>query len=231
MTVLLVAAEPREFAGLLRLSGAAERLSWPVEWARRAVCSGGEFVMVANGAGHARAGAATAAALERTAPDAVVSFGFCGALDPSLGVGDVFAATAVEAGERRLPAVLPGSERRYSTGVLASIGRVAQTAVEKAALRAAGADAVEMEAFGVAEQAAGAGLPFFCVRSVTDLAGESFALDLNSALQEDGHFATMLLLRDLTTRPGDAAPELFRLWKRCRIAARSLGEFVADCRF
>jgi adenosylhomocysteine nucleosidase len=231
VTVLLVGAEAREFAGLLRHSRQIERLPWNVHWARSAECNGRRFVMVANGAGAARAAAATAEALGRVRPDAVVSYGFCGALDPALGVGDVFVATSVEAGEKHFRAAVPGVKRPFASGTLLTSDRVAATAAEKAALRAGGASAVEMEASGVAECTSKSNLPFFCVRSVTDLYDESFTLDLNLALRPDGHFDTMFLLRGVFVRPVAAAPELVRLWRRCRVAALKLGDFIADCRF
>jgi nucleoside phosphorylase len=196
-----------------------------------AECGGIGFVMVANGAGAATAAAATAEALGRVRPDAVVSYGFCGALDPGLGAGDVFVATSVESNGKRFPAAVPAAGRPFASGTLITAGRVVSSAAEKAALYAVGASAVEMEAAGVAECAAHARLPFYCVRSVTDLSDESFTLDLNAALRPDGHFDTMFLLRGVFTKPAAAAPELLRLWRRCRIAALKLGEFVADCRF
>ena len=48
-----------------------------------------------------------------------------------------------------------------------------------------------MEAAGVAERAAALGLPFYCIKAVTDLAGETMANDFNAALRSDGHFDTM----------------------------------------
>ena len=88
-----------------------------------------------------------------------------------------------------------------------------------------------MEAAGVARAASRAGLPFFCVRSVTDRADESFVIDFDALLRGDGHFDTMLLLRVIVRKPAAALPEVLRLWRRCRVAARNLGEFIADCRF
>ena len=58
-------------------------------------------------------------------------------------------------------------------------------------LHAGGGIAVEMEAAGVAARAEELGFDFYCVRVVTDLAGEDMANDFNMALREDGHFATM----------------------------------------
>jgi adenosylhomocysteine nucleosidase len=229
--ILLVAAEPREFDGLLRFCSGARKLAWPVYWARSAVSGGRQLWMVANGAGAAHAAKAVEVASAACRPEAIVSMGFCGALDPALGIGDVFVATAVDAGGRRFDVRLPQSQARHATGVLASIGHVAQTAAEKARLRAGGASAVEMEAAGVAQFAEAQGIPFFCVRSVTDTASQSFVVDFNKALLSDGHFGTIRLLKCALGNPGKAFPELFRLRDFCRIATRSLGEFIAGCRF
>ena len=232
MTLLLVAAEPREFDGLLRRARGLRRLDWPVAWARSVECGGRRLLLVANGAGAERAARATEAALRRERPGAVASVGFCGALDPALEPGGVYVATSVDAGGCRFPAMDPGAIRPHASGALASVARVARTAAEKARLRAAtGAGAVEMEAAGVARAASRAGLPFFCVRSVTDRADESFVIDFDALLRGDGHFDTMLLLRVIVRKPAAALPEVLRLWRRCRVAARNLGEFIADCRF
>jgi adenosylhomocysteine nucleosidase len=229
--ILLVAAEPREFDGLLRFCSGVRKLAWPVYWARSGVCAGRRLWMVANGAGAAHAGRAAAAACAACRPEAIVSMGFCGALDPALEIGDVFVATAVDAAGRRFDVRLPQSETRHATGVLASIDHVAQTTAEKALLRAAGASAVEMEAGGLAQFAAAHRVPLFCVRSVTDTAGQGFVNDFNKALRSDGHFATISLLTSALGNPGKAFPELFRLRRFCRIATRTLGEFIAGCRF
>jgi len=88
-----------------------------------------------------------------------------------------------------------------------------------------------MEAGAVAERAEAHGLPFYCIKVVTDLASEDMANDFNSALRSDGHFDTMVILRSSLRQPLVRIPELIRLRKRCARAARVLGEFIADCRF
>jgi hypothetical protein len=88
-----------------------------------------------------------------------------------------------------------------------------------------------MEAGGVAQFAASLGIPLFCVRSITDTAGQSFVNDFNKALRSDGHFGTISVLTSALGSPGKALPELFRLRNFCRIATRTLGEFIAGCRF
>jgi nucleoside phosphorylase len=108
---------------------------------------------------------------------------------------------------------------------------VARTAEEKLSLRAGGACAVEMEAAGVAARALEQGLPFYCIRAVTDLADETLHNDFNKALRPDGHFATISILASALRYPALRLPELFRLRKRCVSASRALGSFLADCRF
>jgi len=190
-----------------------------------------DWVLKANGVGARFAAAAVDRALEESRPDAVVSTGFCGALDPGLNVGDVVVATEVAAAGRRFPALEPRGRRAASRGTVVSTDHVVQTAAEKSQLHLSGAIAVEMEAAGVAERAAQHGLPFFCIKAVTDLASEDMANDFNSALRPDGHFATMDILSSSLRQPMTRIPELIRLRKRCARAALSLGEFIADCRF
>jgi adenosylhomocysteine nucleosidase len=210
MGVLIVAADRMEFRGMP---------------ARR------DWILRAGGVGARCAAAAVDRAVKECRPDAVVSTGFCGALDPHLDIGDVVVATAVAGSGRRYPALEPVCKKSPHSGVVASIDHVAETAAEKAALYAEGAIAVEMEAAGVAERAEAYGLPFFCIRAVTDLASEDMANDFNSALRPDGHFATIDILSSSLRQPLTRIPELIRLRKRCARAAMLLGEFIADCRF
>jgi adenosylhomocysteine nucleosidase len=228
MRLLLIASAPMEFRGLRGAGWHPARL--PVDWARFARLGGHEVLLIANGAGARRAASAVDAACEVFQPDAVISTGFCGALDPRLGVADVVVGTSVAA-DRRYEALPVSSEAAHHSGVICSIDRVAQTAAEKRRLRAGGAMVVEMEAAGVAARAQARGLPFYCVRVVTDLAGETMANDFNASLRADGHFDTMGILRETLRRPLARLPELCRLRQRSVRAARVLGDFFADCRF
>jgi len=231
MRILMVAAESREFAGVLTHAREVRPASTRVDWSRRASLGGHELLLVANGAGCRRAAAALDAACDVFHPEAVVSTGFCGALAEELTVASVVVATEVASMRQRLPA-RPVAGRMHSTrGTIWCSERVARTAAEKKTLAARGACAVEMEAAGVAARALDRGLPFYCVRAVTDLAGESLANDFQAALRPDGHFDTMLILRSTLRHPSARIPELFRLSRRCARAARALGDFFADCRF
>src|SRR5579872_4523464 len=229
--LLLIAAEAREFSGLWKYCRKVRKLDWPVHLAKAAELNGREVVMAANGAGAVRAAQAVAVAGSFEQPGFICSMGFCGALDNEMRVGAVFVAERVQTNGGEYPALPPQSGRRHCTGVLASIDHVAQTAEEKRELRVRGAAAVDMEAAGVAAKAAELKVPFYCIKSVTDLAGENFHLDLNAALRADGRFDTMRIITASCRRPLSTLPELLRLGRRAHMASQTLGEFVADCRF
>jgi adenosylhomocysteine nucleosidase len=228
MRLLLVAADRMEYAGILARMEQVQPASAAVDWARSGKLGTRDVLLVANGAGPKRAAAAVDAARKIFQADAVVSTGFCGALDPLLGIGQVVCGTGVAVGKQRFPAT---TVTGCYAGLICSIDHVAQTAEEKRRLRDSGGAAVEMEAAGVATRTQAHGLPFYCVRTVTDLAGETMANDFNSALRPDGHFATMCILRGVLRHPLARVPELFRFRARCARAARTLGEFFADSRF
>jgi adenosylhomocysteine nucleosidase len=226
-SILFIAADPREFAGWLSHWEQVQPLQLPVHWARKGRWKGREVTAIANGAGAERAFAAVLVAPKSSA---VCSIGFCGALDETLRIGDVFAATEVSNGARAWPALLPGATDAPS-GVVASIDHIARTAAEKSNLRATGASIVEMEAAGVAQACEDLSLPFYCIRAVSDLAGEDFSNDFNAALGPDGRFSFVRLMSGALSSPQARFGELLRLQQRTALAAKQLGDFLADATF
>jgi adenosylhomocysteine nucleosidase len=229
--LLFVAADRMEFTGILRHAGEVAPVKLPVDWCRRVKFGSHDVLLATNGIGAKRAAAAVDIITDQFRPDAIISTGFCGALDPALGIADVVVGTSVTDGTSTIESQLPASDRAAHQGRIHTAARVIQTAEEKAALRNTGAIAVEMEAAAVATRAAALRVPFYCVKSVTDLSGETLTNDFNAALRPDGHFDTMLLVRKMLRRPIDRLPELVRLRNRCARAARVLGDFFVDCRF
>lgn len=207
MKLLVVASDRREFSAIVSRAGI-------------------QMLLVANGVGAQRAAEAVDANASFR-PDAIVSTGFCGALDPELKIADIVVASSVVAAGRIYPATPVGTK----TNVIVTVDHVVQSAAEKHSLAASGAGAVDMEAAGVASRAEALHVPFYCIKAVSDLAGEDLANDFNRALTPDGHFDTMVLLRGTLGRPFARIPELLRLRKRCVRASRALGDFFADCRF
>jgi adenosylhomocysteine nucleosidase len=227
--LVFIAADKRECQVWVRRWDSLSELSLPVYWAVAGTWQGNDVVALANGAGTERSTAAVAA-IEHLRPRAIVSIGTCGALDAGLRIGDVFIPSEIRAeGETWPVRALPGSE--FINGPLISISRIAATATEKRALRATGALAVEMESGGVARASYRLGVPFYCVRAVSDLANEDFANDFNKILMPNGRFNIPALLMNALARPLTRFPELARLARRSALASKNMGEFLALCRF
>ncbi|HEX3878791.1 MAG TPA: hypothetical protein VHW24_17510 [Bryobacteraceae bacterium] len=228
MRILFVASDRMEFPGLLQHSTAHRATSIAVDWARKILLHGEEALLVANGVGPERAALGTAAGIKAFQPEIVISTGFCGALSPHLRIADLVTGDRIVSGASIYAA---RTVRGPSCGPVRSISYIAATAQQKSELASEGAIAVEMEAAGVAQEACRYSLPFYCIRAVTDLAGETMANDFNKALRSDGHFDTMYILRVALLHPATCLPELMRLRKRCNLAARALGDFFANNRF
>jgi purine-nucleoside phosphorylase len=159
--------------------------------------------------------------------DAVVSTGLCGAVDPEFRVGDIVVGTEVN-GEA---VSMPRCRGDYRPGKVASGDRVVGTIAERRRLAAAGVQVVDMESAEVLRRAQELGVPFFCVRAVSDEAHEDWTLDLNAARGPDGAFRIGHILAQAARRPATGIPELLRLRRNAGLAARRLGEFLADCDF
>lgn len=229
MTILAVAAERREFDGLLRRATRVRRLDLDAEFAAEAECGGEDWVLAANGPGPRLAQAAFDAGFAYRRPGVVVSTGYCGALSPGLAPADVFVAGRIaQKGGGAWECLAPdGGGFR---GTLLSMDRVAATAEEKSALHGLGFDAVEMEASAVADACASRGLPLFCVRAVSDAASESLPLDLNLFRDPEGRFRKPAIAARAMTSVR-VARELMRLDRQCRQASDALGEFLVHCQF
>jgi len=90
---------------------------------------------------------------------------------------------------------------------------------------------VEMEAAGVLEAAKDLGVPFYCIRVVSDLAEEDFAINFNLFLKADGRFNVARLMAHACARPLKRFRDLIRLSRRTTLASKNLGEFLARCSF
>lgn len=228
--VLAVAAEPREFHGLMKQAGHATSLPWAVSFAREALMPSGRWILLANGPGPEMASAAIREALRHITPRAIVSTGYCGGLDPVLQTADLFIATEVldSITGRRFPACVPHAPAALARGLLISVDRVAITRGQKQALSGTGASAVDMEAAAVAAAAEGIGCAFYCIRGVSDSAHESLPLDFNHFRDENGRFNHARIAAEAILHPV-LIPGLVRLARSARQASSKLGEFLADC--
>jgi hypothetical protein len=66
---------------------------------------------------------------------------------------------------------------------------------------------------------------------VTDLAEENLRLDFNAMREKDGSLSTARIAWAALCRPRGLGPEVFKLYQRSRLAAHTLGDFLAECSF
>lgn len=225
---MFVAAEKREFDGVVRHLKRAKKRRWSVQFAAVGELSGRSVALVTNGAGPRLASVAAEEARKRLdRVDGFVSTGYCGALDNRLRPLSIVVASEVNGSAVNQPA----SELEFARGPMLSQDRVACTVEEKSRLRETGAIAVEMEAAGIERVAREAEVPFYCVRVVTDAASEELPLDFNRIRDAQGRFSTPRILAAAAQRPRRILPELMKLRRTSRSASLALGDFIANCRF
>jgi len=138
----------------------------------------------------------------------VVSFGLCGALDPTLKVGDLVIGEAVADADDSFEADAAWAARIAVLLPEAKVGRFARaerpvaSAAEKAELRQrTGAIAVDLESFPVARLARWFGVPFAVVRAVSDAADRALPPAAQVGLGVDGRPAIGPVFASLRANP------------------------------
>lgn len=219
-TWLVVAAEAREFSGILKRFGPGAKIDVNgAKFACEVSKDGIVWRLVANGPGPR---CVEEVLRQKMDVSGILNTGFCGALEPSLRVGDIVVWG-------RAPQACAG---RFVSGEISSSDRVVVTAGEKRSLREkTGAIAAEMEAGAVKKIAASWDVPFYCIRAVSDTANEDMPLDFNLYRDSAGRFSLPRIALAAMSRPFSRIPALKRLEANCNVASESLGAFFADCRF
>lgn len=166
-------------------------------------------------------------------PTACVFAGFAGALTPEFRVGDVVLANEVvdedchrwpTAAGIAFPADCQNPVRR---GRILTTSRLVGDPAEKRSLGAThAACAVDMESAPFAERCAAAGIPFACVRAISDELETALSPHLASMLA-GGSASPWRFVKTLARHPG-MLPELLRLARDTRIAAENLGAALHD---
>jgi adenosylhomocysteine nucleosidase len=214
----MIAAEAREFRGILKRFGPAAKVDLSnAKFGREIFRDGQKWLLVANGPGPR---CVEDALRQKMDVNGIINTGFCGALDPSLRIGDIVVWGDVPCASE------------FARGEISSSDRVVVTAEEKRRLREkTGAIAAEMEAGAVKKIAAAWQVPFYCVRAVSDVASEDMPLDFNLYRDGAGRFSLRRIAMAAMSRPFTRIPALKRLEANCNVASESLGAFLADCRF
>jgi adenosylhomocysteine nucleosidase len=180
----------------------------------------GCWVAACAGMGGARATAAFAEAEKIAAIDAVCSVGWVGALDATIRAESVSGVSLVidtKTGERFRPV-----DSRPDWPVLATATGVADEREKQRLAESYGARLVDMEAAAVARVAEGKGIPFYCIKAVSDDA-EARLPNLNPFIAESGQLKMFPFLAHVAVRPA-SWQGLIKLGRHSSAAAGNLAE-------
>jgi adenosylhomocysteine nucleosidase len=180
----------------------------------------GCWLAACAGMGQTRAAVAFAEA-EKIAPlDAVCSVGWAGALDGNLRSGAVCNTSLVidtKTGERFRPA-----QWESEAPILVTTPDIADPNEKKRLVASYGAGLVDMEAATIARIALGKGIPFYCMKAVSDEAGAQLP-DINGFIGTNGQLKMLPFLVHVAIRPA-SWPALARLGRNSAAAAKNLAE-------
>jgi len=165
-------------------------------------------------------------------PKLVISAGFSGALREDLRVGDIIVATEVIGPDGIAHAVSWPSDGAawavgHRRGRLLTVDRLIADPAEKRALALRhDALAVDMETATVGGRCSELGIPFACIRVISDDAHSALSPELDYFVS-NGRVSLPRLAGSLLLRPRLAA-ELWRLARNTRMAAEQLGKALAE---
>jgi adenosylhomocysteine nucleosidase len=170
----------------------------------------------------------------RYRPRLIISAGFSGALDEDRRLGDLVLATEMADLEgNRWPTTWPGplppgpGLPPLHRGRLLAVSYLVANPEDKRNLsRTHGAVAVDMETATVARLCSTQGVPFGCLRVISDDIRTPLSPRLVTLFSE-GRLSPLRVLRALLASPRLAA-ELWRLARQTRYAARELGKALAE---
>ena len=155
--------------------------------------------------------------------DAAVSTGWAGALDEQFAAGRAYRVSGVVDARSggRFRAAGPAGECWLVTS-----DRVADQAEKRRLAAAHGAGLVDMEAAGVARLAAARGIPFYCVKGVSDGVSDRLP-DFNRFIAANGQFQQARFIFSVIFRPW-YWPALMRMGGNTQKAAKEIKKILPD---
>jgi adenosylhomocysteine nucleosidase len=200
---------------------------------------GGEWIAACAGAGVERAARAFAEVEKCGEVDRVISVGWAGALREELLPGQAYDVSCVidtRTGERFLTSCagvlvggLPRSQNRdlgHPDLWLVTVAKVADEAEKKRLASTYEAGLVEMEAAGVARLARMRGIPFYCIKGISDGYNDKLP-DFNRFISADGQFLLARFVFFVLLRPW-YWPALIQMGENSKKAARAIAVSVRD---
>ncbi|MEX2672899.1 MAG: hypothetical protein WD294_12415 [Phycisphaeraceae bacterium] len=183
----------------------------------------GRIIVAVTGMGTERAVAATTSLCAITPPKRVIIAGFAGATDPALSVGDVLEPTDLM--RQSTGAIYhPTAPSQSPAGRLVTCETLVGEIADKTRLRAeTGADAVDMESAAIAGWFDEHGVPWTCIRAVSDAADEALPAFALALTRPDGRPDLAAAARYAITHPRSIGP-LMRLGRHARVAGHALAE-------
>jgi adenosylhomocysteine nucleosidase len=189
----------------------------------------GEWVAACAGAGVDAATRAFAEVEQDGAFEQVISVGWVGALTEEFVAGKVYEVSEVidaRTGERFQASNWPDSSSDAMLPRLVTSPRVADEAEKRRLTASYGAELVDMEASAIARLAAMRGIPFLCVKGVSD-ALEDQLPDFNRFISSSGQFKLARFILFILIRPW-YWPALMRMGENSRKAARGIRERLLE---
>ncbi|MGD0548180.1 MAG: nucleoside phosphorylase [Terracidiphilus sp.] len=184
---------------------------------------GGEWIAACAGAGVERASRAFAE-VEKSGPiDKVISVGWAGALREELASGQAYDVSCVidaRTGERFVTSIPPNDSW------LVTSPKVADAAEKQRLASTYQAALVEMEAAGIARLARMRGIPFYCIKGISDGYIDKLP-DFNRFISKNGQFLLAHFVFFVLPRPW-YWPALIRMGENSRKAARAIAASVLD---
>jgi adenosylhomocysteine nucleosidase len=193
---------------------------------------GAPCIAVCAGMGKAAAERACAIAMREAPLNILVSLGWAGALSCGLQPGDAYVVNEVVDGVsgERFPTQSPARAGNAPPLKLVTIDHVALAAEKRRLGESNRAVLVDMEAVTVARFARSQGIPFYCLKAVSDTANEVLP-DFSRYTDTQGQLQLAALLAHVAIRPR-YWPGLARLGKNGRkgagAMASALGPLVSD---
>jgi adenosylhomocysteine nucleosidase len=218
--VAIIAAMPAELKPLTR-GWQHERQNGVDLWRWR--FDGGEWIAACAGAGVDRAAKAFAEVEKSGELDSVISTGWAGALREELASGQTYdVSTVIDArtGERFVTAGPP------SDCWLVTSPKVADAAEKQRLASTYEAALVDMEAAAIARLARMRGIPFYCIKGISDGYKDQLP-DFNRFISKDGQFQLLRFVFFALVRPWHWRA-LIRMGENSSKAARAIAASVLD---